>query len=299
MIKFVSVVICLACFAASALAQETLPSPGITPDSWLYGLDRALEAIQKALVFTPEAKAKLSLQLATERLAEAREMIEKGEVELAKKVAKDYKEELTHAVTYGAEIKDLAKKKEFDEMVALATTTHIEVLEDVLEKVPDEAKSAIELAMEVSRKGQEECLSRLSNTEPEKALKLYFMIAEKRLEKIKKEAKEENVEEIKKIAEDYKSKINKSINIMINETENKSAIFEIVANATSKHLEVLEELLGEVPDEAKNAIEKAMNVSIKGQQEALEALEKVKPEKAKEIRKQVLEKVGILIKKLK
>jgi hypothetical protein len=359
----------IACLLVISLAAE-LPSPGITPDSWFYGLDRAFEAIQKAFAFTPEAKARLALQLASERLAEAKEMearqkpelaaktaedyggemdealrhatqavmkevveqatlhltvlektmpdealykakrkaeeieiraaetaeerarkelecaerrleevkqmVEKGKSDLARDVLEDYKDEINRAIEYGARIAELAKKKEFEEMVVLATSIHTETLEDVLEKA--KAKQAIEDAIDASIRGQEECLDRLAKIKPERAAELCFGIAEKRLERLREEVEKGNTERVEKIAAEYERKMNKTLEfIEIANVTKIGMLLETVSNATSKHLGVLEGVWGKVPEEAKDAIEKAMNVSAKGQQKALEALEKVKP----------------------
>jgi len=56
--------------------------------------------------------------------------------------------------------------------------------------------------------------------------------------------------------------------------KDKEEVIKIVEEATSKHLEVLGEVYQEVPQEAKDAILKAMEVSQKGNQSALEALNK-------------------------
>ena len=66
-------------FSMSAAAQgEELPDPGVTPDSPLYGLDKAMEAIQNVFNSGNEEKSRYGLNIAEERLAEAKAMAEKG-----------------------------------------------------------------------------------------------------------------------------------------------------------------------------------------------------------------------------
>lgn len=55
-------------------AEELSEDAGTTPDSALYGLDRALERIELALTFGRAAKAKKGLKHAKERLAEVKAM---------------------------------------------------------------------------------------------------------------------------------------------------------------------------------------------------------------------------------
>ncbi len=69
---------------AQASAQSTTEarlgaSAGISGDSALYGLDRAMERIQLALSFGADAKANTRLKIAEERLAEAEAMARAAE----------------------------------------------------------------------------------------------------------------------------------------------------------------------------------------------------------------------------
>lgn len=58
-------------------AQTTLPTPGITPDSPFYFLDKLSESIQRFFTFGTTAKAKLELAFATERIAEIKALLDK------------------------------------------------------------------------------------------------------------------------------------------------------------------------------------------------------------------------------
>ena len=64
-------------------------------------------------------------------------------------------------------IKNEERAKELLNIVSENTAKHQEVLEGVLEKVPDEAKEAIVNALEVSRKGQEEAMKQISELKGE------------------------------------------------------------------------------------------------------------------------------------
>lgn len=61
----------------TVLAKEnSSESPGVTPDSFLWGVDRALEQISLLLATNPEAKAVKGLEIARERLLEVKAMAE-------------------------------------------------------------------------------------------------------------------------------------------------------------------------------------------------------------------------------
>ena len=57
--------------------QVQLPSAGLTPESSLYFLDRLGENLRQFFTFNSEAKAKLQIEFAGERIAEIKVMIEK------------------------------------------------------------------------------------------------------------------------------------------------------------------------------------------------------------------------------
>ncbi len=61
--------------------QITLPSAGLTPDSPFYFLDRLGENLREFFTFNPEAKVKLQIEFAGERIAEIKVMVDKKEPE--------------------------------------------------------------------------------------------------------------------------------------------------------------------------------------------------------------------------
>ncbi len=154
--------------ATPALAAEemdtTLPDPGITPDSPIYGLDKAVEGLELAFTFGEENKARVHYKFAKERLAEAEKMAVEDKPELAEEVMGDYEKELTEtesemekAVARGKNVTQLA------EHVATMTAKHLEVLQRVYDKVPEQAKAAIAHAMEVSVRKQVGVLAHIEN----------------------------------------------------------------------------------------------------------------------------------------
>lgn len=70
--KILTAIMLLGLIIPTTLAQE---DAGITPDKpFLYGIDRALDAIRLALTFDNDARADVALEIAQERLEEAKEM---------------------------------------------------------------------------------------------------------------------------------------------------------------------------------------------------------------------------------
>ena len=59
-----------------AQTDNTLPNAGLTPDSPFYFLDKLGEVLQEFFTFNPQAKARLQLEFAGERIAEIKIVLE-------------------------------------------------------------------------------------------------------------------------------------------------------------------------------------------------------------------------------
>ncbi|MFW6143605.1 MAG: DUF5667 domain-containing protein [Patescibacteria group bacterium] len=168
---------------AKANAQETtttqeseeiyqLLQPGVEPDSPFYFLKRLGEKINMAFTFNAEAKARKSVKYAEKRLAEAKAMADKGKPALAEKVMNDYGEMMSYAANNLAQAAQEGKDIEdsLTNLVEKSTGIHQQVLTDVYEKVPEEAKEGIEKAMEKSSQGQTEAFEALTGEKQEEIL---------------------------------------------------------------------------------------------------------------------------------
>jgi len=256
--------------------ERGLPAAGITPDSWTYGFKRFFEDIDLFFTFDDVVKAEKHGKYAELRLAEAKEMIEKGKPEFVDDLIEEYEDNLEKA----NEISKIAQRvgknvTKVTEVVAVATSIHMDVLENVLEKVPEQAKPSIQRAITSSKRGNEEALKVLEKAQPEKAAEVQFKIAEKILAKAQEKADNGEVEDVKDLIEEYGERINKSYKIVENAKglgNNTTSVEQLIAEATSKHLEILSEIHEKVPEQAKQTIEKAMNISSNGREKAVEAL---------------------------
>ena len=150
-------------FGIGVSAQETkLPDPGLTPDSPFYFLETIAEGIGTFFTFGDVKKAERYTNLAAERLAEAQVLAEKGESELVEKTLARYEKQLNNSMARveKAQAKDKNAEKVVEAMVKVGQTTHVhlDILAEVYEKVPEQAKSAVENAMEASLKGHEKAV---------------------------------------------------------------------------------------------------------------------------------------------
>ena len=70
--------------------QTTIKNPGVTPDSFFWGLDKALDQLSLLLTTGDADKARKGLEIAEERLAEIREMVEENKLEAANKAKEEH-----------------------------------------------------------------------------------------------------------------------------------------------------------------------------------------------------------------
>ncbi len=139
-------------------AQEVeSPKAGTTPDSPFYFLEIILEEIGTFFTFGDLKKAERHAVLAAERLAEVQMIAGKGKPKLTEKTLARYVKQLEKSMARAekAQSKDKNTEKVMEVVtrVGQATSKHLEILAEVSEKVPEEARSAIENAMKVSIKG--------------------------------------------------------------------------------------------------------------------------------------------------
>jgi len=127
--------------------QAALPSAGLTPESSFYFLDRLGENLRQFFTFNPEAKAKLQIEFAGERIAEIKVIVEKKGVN-AKGLA--IAESLLQAnVAYAAEIVSEEKVSGKD-VSALAKTLNDEF--DARDKLLEQTFKDAKAQLKVQRK---------------------------------------------------------------------------------------------------------------------------------------------------
>jgi len=145
----------------------------------------------------------------------------------------------------------------------------------VLEKVPEVAKAAITRALEKSKNGHITALKALAGENPEKATEINLKAAEARLNRALAKAEEGETDKVEEAVKEFEiqHKFGEEISqIAQGLGKDITTVEQLVGKATSIHLEILAEVYAKVPEQAKEAIEEAMEVSAEGHQRAVEAL---------------------------
>jgi len=118
-------------------------------------------------------------------------------------------------------------------------------------------------------------------------------LMDERMAEAQKMLKEKKIEPAKKAFERYQKHLQefeKRLEKMAKEGESLDDVVEKVAFTTEKHITVLERVYEKAPYEAKNAILRAMGVSLRGQENALFVLNQRNSEKALKIQLKIIDK---------
>ena len=143
------------------IAQETSENPGITPDSFLWGIDKALEQISLLLATSPGEKATKRLEIAQERLAEIKEMIKKDKLEAAKKAEESHGKTLTQILQDIKEIEKENSTEEIEEVIEIEKELHDH--DEEVDQVFGELKIKIKIEGELTQAQQDLIDSILNN----------------------------------------------------------------------------------------------------------------------------------------
>jgi len=125
---------------------------------------------------------------------------------------------------------------------------------------------------------------------PEKKAEKALRYAEKRLAEAEAVADEENSDAVKTAISGYEKNIALAAEASkkVKDETKAENLLNLIAENTSKHQEVLADVLSKVPDEAKEAITKAIEASKKGQEEALKQVAELKSE-VEQLKKEIEE----------
>jgi len=265
------------CFPGATYAQgeEELPDPGITPDSPFYFFDTLGKKIGLVFTFGHEAKAQKALEYAEERLAEANAMALKNKLKEMTQAAGEYdqfmamvNERLQAAVQQNA-------SANISEKVALATQKHLAVIDRVRDRVPEEGQEALDRARDSSLDGQQHALRALARHRVEKATEINLDGIQDRLHRALEKASENATDEVANAVEDAEKlrRFGEEISeIARGLSDNTTKVDELVAKATSVHLEVLAQIHEKVPEPAREAIENAMANALQNREQVIERL---------------------------
>jgi hypothetical protein len=256
-------------------AGTAYASQASLPGDTLYPIKLTTEQAGMMLVGDDVARAERALSFANKRVREMEVLAEKGRPQDLDLAVEEYGYALNRTLV---EIEQAGGRgvvaEDITALVAEATARHLLVLDDVWDMVPDEAKTAIAHAKNMSETGREHALAALARNNTVRATEMNLAAMEGRLNRVRARVGDVQAVEIAlqqfeamfEFAEEI-SQIAHEVGLNITEVE------ELVAEATSRHLEVLAEVYDEVPEQAQPAIESVMSRMMIRHQRRVQALE--------------------------
>lgn len=127
----------------TSFAHEEV-DPGVLPDSFLWGLDKAIDSLSLALTANNEEKAKKGISIAMERIAEMKAMISKNKIERSVKAKEATENTLLKIKESIAKVKETEDKENLDRTVEI---------ESGLYEVEDELVDLKETEIKIKIKG--------------------------------------------------------------------------------------------------------------------------------------------------
>ena len=229
-------------------------------------------------------RAAKAIKLADKKAGQARKFARQGDSTGAAHAAKGYEAALAHALQG---INDpSAQGKDFPDTlmkVSAATAKHQDTLIAVLASAPEQAKPHVERALGASLKGHARALNALEGAagaqeNPQKQAQYFLGVANGRAAQMRFAADRGDHQTVQGAGQAYARALNNTmsaVNKAQREGANPAGTLGRVASATKKHQETLGGVLERVPENARPAIEQAMQVSQRGHQMAVARLEKM------------------------
>lgn len=165
--NYIIVALLISILIVPGFVSASTTNAGITPDSYWYFFDKAIERIDIALTFNSEKKAEKLIQKAEERLAELKELSQKESFEDIDSLVKEYEEDISDAGARLEKLKDKEKSAILLSSIEESTSEHQDILNDILALVPEEAKQAIQDVIDSNLERQSQLESKIDQLEKE------------------------------------------------------------------------------------------------------------------------------------
>ena len=178
-------------------AHEEAIDPGVTPDSFLWGLDKALDNLNLLLTLNPTEKAIKGIEIARERLGELKVMVEKNKLEAAEKSKDEEVKVLSKVKDIISKIKEKNATKQIQKEIEIEK--ELEEHEDEIKAASDNLKVKIEIK-ETLNEQQKALLSSLLSALENKTNEVKVEIKNKK-DKTKIKIKQETGKSEKEIKE--------------------------------------------------------------------------------------------------
>jgi len=274
-LKRMAVVVPLMIVVLALVAGTAYAAQDSLPGDTLYPVKLGTEQIRRVLTIDDSAGTELELKFAGIRLKEIEAVADKRPDEIGVAII-GYERNLNMAIERAEHAKNSGVSASMMETVALAISGHLSILDGLEDSVPEPAKDAIWNAEEIAINGHVKTLRALARQKPGRAAEINLETMQGRLERAKAKSEKGAVkeaeialkqfEELRRFGEEI-SEIAKGMGY------DTRTVDELNARATAGQLEVLGFIYSHFPEGTKEAVERAMRVSIEGHGQAVKGLQ--------------------------
>lgn len=250
------------------------------PEAAKEAITKALEKSKNGHITALKALAGENPRKAVEiNLDSAKGRLEKAKQEVAKKNKEKTEKALEDYEVFQTTLEEVRGKGKI--LAVLVSEERIKDIEDLdeiedgAEDISTETKDKVKEVKDRAIGRQNASLRDVANEDPEKATEINLKAAESRLNRAKAKAEEGETDEVEEAVKEFEEqyKFGEEISqIAQGLGKNTTTIEQLVGKATSIHLEILSEIYEKVPEKAKPAIERVMEVSVKGHEKAVQSL---------------------------
>ncbi len=267
--------------------QTTQPAEdaGVTPDNFLWGLDKALDNLNLLLTFDKGEKAKKGIEIARERLLEVKEMINKNKLEAAEKGKEEHGKLL---LKVKENVKALKKDNSTEQIKEeLEIEKKLKEHENAIEKVNTELKVKIKIERTITEQEQALINSLLDS------LKGQTGEVEIEIKNKKDKTKIKIKQETGKSGDDVEEEFKKEIGLSNFEKERAEKMRKKAENKWNDVIEKAEEFDIDVPDKTtfNELLAKGDEALAKGKHEKAKDIYEAAKDDAEELKKEI-EKSG-------
>lgn len=286
--------------AISGLGVGTVyAAQGSLPGDALYSVKLGAEELTMMMPGDDIERAERALGFAQRRMNEIETLAEQGRWQDLDLAVEKYR----YALNVTLSRMEQARNRGLDSgnvtaRVAEAMAGHLLVLDGVWDTVPDQARAAIAHARNVSETGYFHAMAALARNNIMMAAQINLAAMEGRLNRVRVRA--QNTEAVQIALQQFEamSEFGEEISgIAQGIGLNTTSVEELIAGATSRHLQVLAELYDEVPEQAQPVIERVMANLMIRQQERVRVLEQAganvpsSPEIPERLRQRIEERI--------
>ena len=285
LLKTVAIIAAIA-IAVSALGAGTAyASQDSLPGNTLYPVKMGTEQFRRLLTTDDAARVELELTFASIRLQEIEVLANKGTDRITM-AANRYEQAIAMAIERAEQTGERDVSVNVLEMVALAISNHLSILDRIEDGVPENSKKVIKHAKEIAITEQIRALRSLALNNPVRAAEINIDTMQSRLNRAKAKADEGQLVAVEDALQQFKelrrfgdelSQIAKGLGY------GATAIDDLHRRATPAQMEVLDAIYGRLSKETIAAIEDAMGIPIGGHgKEGEESQDKGTPDDASE-----------------